>query len=160
MTFRVNRKLFDWVKVAIAETMRVDTRHWGMIEGCEAITSVSEIRALALSSNCGTVACIGGWACFLATEDEIVCAIKAYGLSDPDANEPLTLASALLRSGANHIEALEKTCLPLFSSDWPYLEQVAYDDCRIAEEGSVGASADGLWGTAIERASIGGGRDE
>jgi hypothetical protein len=114
---------------------------------------------LALSSNCGTVACIGGWACFLATEDEIACAIKAYGLSDLDANEPLTLASALLLSGANDIEALEKACLPLFSADLPYLEQVAYDDCRTAEERvQLVLRRMDCWGTAIERASIGGGK--
>jgi len=134
MPLRINRKLFDRVKDAIAETMRVDTRHWAKIEGCEAITSVTEIRALLLSSDCGTVACIGGWTCFLATEEEIASAIKAYGLSGLDVNEPFTLAAALLLGGADDIYALEKACSPLFFGDCPAVEDAASADCRPEKE--------------------------
>ena len=128
MPLRVNRKLFDRVKAAIAETRRVDTRHWAKVEGCEAITSVSKIRTLPLSSDCGTVACIGGWTCFLATEEEIASAITEYGLSDLDADEPFTLAAALLLSGASDIYKLEKACSPLFFGEWPAVEDSASAD--------------------------------
>jgi hypothetical protein len=92
MPLRINRRLFDRIKSAIAETMRVDMLYWAKVEGLEAVTSVSEIRALPLPSDCWAVACIGGWACFLATDEEIASAIEAYGLS-LDVDDPFTLAS-------------------------------------------------------------------
>jgi len=136
MPHRVNRILFDRVKAAITETRRVDTRYWAKVEGCQAITSVTEIRALPLSNGCGTVACIGGWACFLATEEEIASAFEAYGLSVLDANEPFTLAAALLLSGADSIDAVERACSPLFFGDWPAVEDFASDICQPDEEGT------------------------
>jgi len=128
MPLRVNRKLFDRVKTAIAETRRIDTRSWAKVEGCEAITSVSKIRTLPLSSDCGTFACIGGWTCFLATEEEIEIAITEYSLSDLDADEPFTLAAALLLSGAGDIWELEKACSPLFFGECSVVEDSASAD--------------------------------
>jgi len=132
MPLKINRRLFDLVKSAIAETMRVDMLYWAKIEGIEAVTSVSEIRALPLLSDCWTVACIGGWACFLATDEEIASAIEAYGLS-PDVDDPFTLASALLLSGADDINALEDACFQLFSGERLCLEPDAYANPGAAE---------------------------
>jgi len=50
-------------------------------------------------------------------EEEIASAIKTYGLSSLDLNEPFTFAAALLLSGADEIYALEKACSPLFLGD-------------------------------------------
>jgi hypothetical protein len=134
MTLRVNREIFERVKAAILQTRRIDIYWWTRIEGGREVKPVSGIRSLRLLEDCRTVACIGGWTCALATEEEIARAARAYGLSDLDANEPFTLAAALLLHGGEDVvdvKGLEKASYPLFSlEEWPDLEQAAYCDSR------------------------------
>jgi hypothetical protein len=127
MPLSINRKIFDRVKTAIAETGRINMLFWAEVRDSTAAESVDEIRELPLLDDCRATACIGGLVCHLATSQEIARAAEIYDLSDHEVQEPSLLGAALLLDGAEDKYELERACLPLFSLlHWPPEEQIAY----------------------------------
>ena len=158
MTLRVNREIFDRVKAAILQTGRVDIYWWAMVEGGREVKPVHKITSLRLLEDCRTVACVGGWTCAVATEEEIARAVRIYALSDLETNEPFTLAAVLLLDGggdAVDVRELEKACYSLFSlEEWPELERAAYCDCRTgAERAEVVVRRMEMWAAETESKS-------
>jgi hypothetical protein len=97
MSLYTNRKIFDRVKTAIAETGRINMLSWA--EGRDSVTteSVEEIRELPLPGHCRTTACIGGLVCHLATSQEIARTAEIYELSDSEVQEPPLLGAVARR---------------------------------------------------------------
>src|SRR5215475_4304830 len=100
MSLSINRKIFDRVKTAIAETGRINMLSWAEIRDSTTAESVDEIRELSLLDDCRTTACIGGLVCHLATSQEIASASETYDLSNNEVQEPSLLGAALLLDGA------------------------------------------------------------
>src|SRR6266545_1188745 len=152
MSLSINRKIFDRVKTAIAETGRIDMLSWA--KGHDSVTaeSVDEIQKLSLLSDCRTTACIGGLTCHLATAEEIARAAEIYSLSANEVREPSLLGSALLLDGAEDKYELESACLPLFSLlHWPPEEQNAYGVSQTdAERNQVVLRRMDDWAAGIE----------
>jgi len=152
MSLSINRKIFDRVKTAIAETGRIDMLSWADSRRSVAAESVDEIRELPLMGDCRTTACIGGLTCYLATSEEIARAAGTYDLSDHEVQEPSLLGAALLLDGAEDKYELENACLPLFSlTRWPIGEQIAYGASQSdAERNQVVIHRMDNWVTEIE----------
>lgn len=152
MSLSINRKIFDRVKTAIAETGRIDMLSWA--KGHDSVTaeSVDEIRKLSLLSDCRTTACIGGLTCHLATAEEIARAAEIYDLSADEVREPSLLGAALLLDGAEDKYELESACLPIFSLlHWPTEEQNAYGAGQTdAERNQVVLGRMDDWAAGIE----------
>lgn len=127
MPLSINRKIFDRVKTAIAETGRINMLSWAEVRDSTTAESVDEIRELPLLDDCRTTACIGGLVCHLASSQEIARAAEVYGLSGHEIQEPSLLGAALLVDGAEDKYELESACLPLFSLlHWSPEKQSAY----------------------------------
>ena len=156
MTLRINREIFDRVKVIIAETGRINMLSWAEVQGPVMAESVDEIRGLSLLDDCRTTSCIGGLICYLATSEEIARAAKIYDLSDNEVQEPSILGAALLLDSAEDKYELESACLPLFSlMHWPLEEQSAYSDSQTdAERNQVVVRRMNNWAAEIEGQSI------
>ncbi len=152
MSLSINRKIFDRVKTAIAETGRIDMLSWA--KGHDSVTaeSVDEIRKLSSLGDCRITACIGGLTCHLATAEEMARAAEIYGLSVNEVLEPSLLGSALLLDGAEDKYELESACLPLFSLlHWPPEEQGAYGASQTdAERNQVVLRRMDDWAAGIE----------
>src|SRR5262245_19096316 len=137
MSLSINRRIFDRVKAAIAETGRINMLSWAESQDSVTVESVEAIRELPLLGDCRTTACIGGLVCHLATSQEIARAVEIYDLSDHEVQEPSLLAAALLLDGAEDKYELVSACLPLFSLlHWPPEEQSAYDASQTDAEGN------------------------
>jgi len=135
MSLSINRKIFDRVKAAIAETGRINMLFWAESQESVAAESVNEIRELPLLGDCRTTACIGGLVCYLATSQEMSRAAEIYDLSDNEVQEPSLLSPALLLDGAEDKYELENAGLPLFSLlHWLPEEQCAYGASRTDAE--------------------------
>ena len=152
MSLSINRKIFDRVKTAIAETGRINMLSWAKVQDSSTTESVDEIRELPLLGDCRTTACIGGLACHLATSQEITRAAETYDLSDHEAQEPSLLGAALFLDGAEDEYELKSACLPLFSLlHWPPEDQSAYDASRTdAERNQVVLRRMDDWAAGIE----------
>ena len=152
MSLSINRKIFDRVKNAIAESGHINMLSWAEGRDSTPVESANEIRELPLLGDCRTTACIGGLVCYLATSQEIASVAEIYGLSDEDLHEPFTLSAALLINGAEDKYELESACLPLFFlTHWPPEEQVAYDASRTdAERNQVVLRRMNDWAAEIE----------
>jgi hypothetical protein len=152
MSLSINRKIFDRVKAAIAETGRINMLSWAESRESMTAESVAEIRELPLLSACQTTACIGGLVCHLATSQEIASAAETYDLSNNEVQEPSLLGAALLLDGADDKYELENACLPLFSLlNWPPEEQYAYDASRTdAERNQIVLRRMDDWAAEIE----------
>ncbi len=152
MSFSINRKIFDRVKTAIAETGRINMLSWAESQDSVTAESVDEIRELPLLDTCRTTACIGGMVCNLATSQEIARAAEIYDLSNHEVQEPSLLGAALLLDGAEDKYELESACLPLFSLlHWPPEEQIAYDASQTdAERNQVVLRRMDDWAAEIE----------
>ena len=134
MGLTINQDLFEGVKRAIAETGRIDMQCWAGIAG-DTVSSVDEISRLSLSDDCGTTACIGGWACYLAGEDAIAGVVRRHGLHPYDAQEPAAIAATLLLDSDWSTGELEEACHALFHlKHWPAVERQASDDSQTAAE--------------------------
>jgi len=152
MSLSINRKIFDRVKAAIAETGRINMLSWAESQDSVTVESVEAIRELPLLGDCRTTACIGGLVCHLATSQEIARAVEIYDLSDHEVQEPSLLGAALLLDGAEDKYELESACLPLFSLlHWPPEEQSAYDASQTdAERNQVVLRRMDDWAAEIE----------
>lgn len=152
MSLSINRKIFDRVKVAIAETGRINMLSWAESRKSVTAESVNKIRELPLLGDCRTMACIGGLVCYLATSQEMSRAREIYDLSDNEVQEPSLLSAALLLDGAEDKYELENACLPLFSLlHWPHEEQCAYGAIRTdAERNQVVLLRMDDWAAEIE----------
>ena len=78
MSLSINRKIFDRVKAAIAETGRINMLSWAESRESMTAESVAEIRELPLLGDCQTTACI---VCF--RQPGLKKAKKAHPLSPP-----------------------------------------------------------------------------
>lgn len=152
MSLSINRKIYDRVKNAIAESGHVNMLSWAEGRDSTPAESVNEIRELPLLGDCRTTACIGGLVCYLATSQEISRAAEIYNLSDDELHEPFTFSAALLLNGAEDKYELESACLPLFSlAHWPPEEQIAYDASQTdAERNQVVLRRMDGWAAEIE----------
>lgn len=152
MSLSINRKIFDRVKTAIAETGRIHMLSWAESQDFVTAESVDEIRELPLLGDCRTTACIGGLTCYLATSEEIARATEIYDLSADEIQEPSLLGAALLLDGAEDKYELENACLPLFSLlRWPIEEQSAYSDSQTdTEKRQVALRRMDNWAAEIE----------
>ena len=152
MPLSINRKIFDRVKAAIAETGRINMLSWAESRESMTAESVAEIRELSLLGDCQTTACIGGLVCHLAISQEIAHAAEIYDLSDHEVQEPSLLGAALLLDGAEDKYELESACLPLFFLlHWLPEEQSAYGASRTdAERNQVVLRRMDDWAAEIE----------
>ena len=152
MSLSINRKIFDRVKTAIAETGRINMLSWAESRDSLTAESVDEIRELPLLGDCRTTACVGGLVCHLATSLEIVRAAEIYDLSAEEVQEPSLLGAALLLDGAEDKYELENACLPLFTLlHWPPEEQSAYGASQTdAERNQVVLRRMDDWAAEIE----------
>jgi hypothetical protein len=91
MPLTINREIFDRVKTAIAEKVRINMLSWVEARDSAMVDSVVEIRGSSLLDDCRTTACIGGLICYLATSEEIARAAEIYDLSDNEVLEPSIL---------------------------------------------------------------------
>jgi len=109
--------------------------YWGRTPDYKAIYTLDDVKGLPLLEDCRTTACIGGWTCHLATEDEITGAVSSYNLSDDDLNEPAILSAALLVRGAGDVTELKKASSSLFYvKNWPHKERGTYCESQTAVE--------------------------
>lgn len=152
MPLSINRKIFNRVKAAIAETGRINMLSWAEVRDSAIAETVDQIRGLSLLEDCRTTACIGGLTCHLANAEEIARAAEIYGLSANEVREPSLLGAALLLDGAEDKYELESACLPLFSLlHWPPEEQNAYGASQIdAERNHVVLRRMDDWAAGIE----------
>jgi hypothetical protein len=138
MPIKVNRELLSRVAEIITATGRVDMRSWAYAHASVPATWVGEIRSLPLFRHNDAFACPGGWACFLATQEEMARAINAYRLSGAEVDDTFTIASALLIDGAKGVKNARAACRYLFYLEsWPKAERESYRNSRMGEEGKM-----------------------
>jgi hypothetical protein len=135
MSISVNIGLFERVKGFIAATGRVNMGYWAGVQGVSPVTFVGEIRDMPLLQHSRAFACVAGWACFLATGEEIARAISAYRLAGGAIDDPFTLAAALLLDGGKDIEGAKADCRSLFRlAHWPPEESATYRNSLVDAE--------------------------
>ena len=152
MPISINRRIFNRVKTAIAESGHVNMLSWAEGRDSTPVESVNKIRELPLLGDCQTTACIGGLVCHLATSQEIARAAEIYDLSDHEVQEPSLIGATLLLDGAEDKYELESVCLPLFSLlHWPPEKRNAYGSSQTeAERNQVVLRRMDNWAAEIE----------
>jgi hypothetical protein len=151
MPIKMNRELLSGVAEIINATRRVDIRSWAYAQASVPATWVGEIRSLILFRHNDAFACPGGWACFLATQEEMARAINAYGLSGAEVDDTFTITSALLIDGAKGVKKAGAACRYLFYLEyWPKAVRV------LSQQSDGGREKNG--GPPTHRKAGGGGR--
>ena len=134
MNLTVNHELVNRIKNALTRPVCINMRRWAE-DDYDAVDFVTEIRKLRLFENCGTTACIGGLACYLATDDEIAGVVGKYDLDGFKADHPEYIAAGLLLDGHDSIDVLCGVCDSLFHlMHWPPKEYEAYNNSKTSTE--------------------------
>ena len=134
MKLTVNHELVNRIRNALARPVCINMQRWAE-EDHDVVDLVTEIRKLRLFKDCGTTACLGGLACYLATDNEIAGVVEQYDLYGVQADEPEIIAAGLLLSGHDDIDGLIDACESLFHlMHWPSEERVAYHNSETPAE--------------------------